>query len=220
MRQPSVLLIDYDSAVLKSLPHLISGNFPSLRVDPCSSRDHAEQRLRLKPYHGVIGNALLAAVDDFSLLHATRRLQPHASFIVTTGPKDAELASQAIERGSLDVIVTPPDPRPIGTTLQTALRLFQLRSMIRDREETLSWIRERRDALTRDRPERTSVTKLLEQRIQHMEQMLYSYEQTLKAVENSCRLLLGTAARLEQTSRLRAYAALQALNRGGRDATV
>jgi DNA-binding NtrC family response regulator len=212
-RQPSVLLIDYDSAVLKALPELMTRSVPSLRIDPCSSRDHAEQRLRLKRYQGVISNALLASMGGFSLLHATRSLQPQASFIVTTGPPEAELASQAIEKGSLDVIVTPPDPRPIETTLRVALWLFKLKTAIRYREEALSWIHGQREALSHDGRNRAEMVRMLERGAA-------SYEQTIRAIETSYRLLLGTAARLEEASRLRATATLRSFDRRGRGPQV
>src|SRR4030095_5153499 len=95
--------------------------FPGLTIS------QAEEQIRTKRYHTVLSNVRFAGMRDFSLIRLNQSVQPSTPFIVTAAPEDADLASEALKRGSVDWIPTPFNEHEATAVVQLGLWLFQLR---------------------------------------------------------------------------------------------
>jgi FixJ family two-component response regulator len=206
-----ILIVDDEPAHLSTLPQILDRSVHFCHFNLSSSYDHAGEQIRTKRYHAVLSNVRLAGMRDFGLIHLNQVVQPSTPFIVTAGPQDAELASEALKRGSIDLIPTPLDEHEATVVVQMALWLFQLRRTIEHKEEHLAVLRRQREMLTRILPQELERAQHVERDLRNEEATLASCTKAVDGIEHSLRLLIRAAKNLEESSHKQAWARLRSL---------
>jgi FixJ family two-component response regulator len=208
-----ILIVDDELSHLSALPQILARS-AECDFKLSSSYDQAEEQIRTSRYHAVLSNVRFAGMQDFSLLHLSQSFQPSAPFIVTARREDAHLTSEALRRGSVDLIAAPFDEQEAAAVVQMALWLYQVRRTIEHKEEHLAILRRQSEMLARILPHELERAKHVEQDLRDEEQTLASCTTAMHKVERSLRLLIGAAHKLEEGSRQRARARLHALLKG------
>jgi DNA-binding NtrC family response regulator len=116
-----ILVVDDESSHLSTLPQFLEEYVPWCHFNLSWSYDQAEEQIRTKRYHTVLSNVRFAGMRDFSLIRLNQSVQPSTPFIVTAAPEDADLASEALKRGSVDWIPTPFNEHEATTVVQLGL---------------------------------------------------------------------------------------------------
>jgi FixJ family two-component response regulator len=206
-----ILIVDDELSHLSTLPQILERRVAECQCSLSSSYDQAQEQIRTKRYHAVLSNVRFAGMRDFSLLHLNQSFQPSAPFIVTARREEADLTSEALRRGSVDLIAVPFDEQEAPAVVQIALWLYQLRRTIEHKEEHLAILRRQCEMLTRILPHELERAKHVERDLQNEEESLASCTTTMQAVEKTLRSLIGAAQKLEDGSRERAWARLDSL---------
>jgi DNA-binding response OmpR family regulator len=206
-----ILIVDDELSHLSTLPQILRSRLDECHFSLSSSYDQAQEQIRTKRYHAVLSNVRFARMHDFSLLRLNQSFQPSAPFIVTARREEADLSSEALRRGSVDVIAAPFDERQAAAAMQLALWLFQLRRTIEPKEEHLAILRRQCEMLARILPHDWERAKHVEQDLQEEELSLESCTATMQEIERTLRSLMGAARILEEGSRERALARLNQL---------
>lgn len=208
-----ILIVDDELSHLSTLPEILRRRLDECQFSLSSSYEQAQEQIRTKNYHAVLSNVRFAGMRDFSLLHLNQTFQPSAPFIVTARQDEADLISEALKRGSVDVIVAPFEEQEAAAVVQIALWLFQLRRTIEHKEEHLAILRRQCEMLARILPHELERAKHVERDLQDEEQSLESCTATMQEVERTLRSLIGAARKLEEGSRERAWARLNSLKK-------
>lgn len=208
-----ILIVDDELSHLSTLPEILRRRLDECQFSLSSSYEQAQEQIRTKSYHAVLSNVRFAGMRDFSLLHLNQSFQPSAPFIVTARQDEADLISEALKRGSVDVIVAPFEEQEAAAVVQIALWLFQLRRTIEHKEEHLAILRRQCEMLARILPHELERAKHVERDLQDEEQSLESCTAAMQEVERTLRSLIGAARKLEEGSRERAWARLNSLKK-------
>ncbi|HTL61374.1 MAG TPA: response regulator [Nitrospira sp.] len=206
-----ILIIDDELTHLSTLPQILERRVAECHFNLSSSYEQAREQIRTKRYHAVLSNARFAGMRDFSLIHLNQSFQPSTPFIVTARREDADLISEALRRGSVDLIAAPFDEQEAAAVVQIALWLYQLRRTIEHKEEHLAVLRRQCEMLARILPHELERAQHVERDLRDEEQSLASCTTTMGQVETSLRLLIRAAQKLEDGSRQRAWERLHSL---------
>jgi FixJ family two-component response regulator len=206
-----ILIVDDESSHLSILSQILDKSIAACRLNVSSSYDHAQEQIRTQRYHAVLSNVRFAGMQDFSLIRLNQSFQPSTPFIVTAGQEDADLASEALKRGSVDLIASPLDEHEATVVIQMALWLYQLRRTIERKEEHLAVLRRQWEMLSRIVPQDVERATHVERDLRNEEHALESCTQRMGEIENSLRLLIGAAKQLEEGSHERAWERLHSL---------
>src|SRR5689334_7027103 len=206
-----ILIVDDEVSHLSTLPQILRSWVEECQFSLSSSYDQAQELIRTQRYHAVLSNVRFAGMRDFSLIRLNQSFQPSAPFIVTARREEADLISEALRRGSVDLIATPFDEQEAAAVVQIALWLYQLRRTIEHKEEHLAILRRQCEMLARILPHALERAKHVERDLQDEEQSLASCTTTMQEVERTLRSLIGAARKLEEGSRERAWARLNSL---------
>jgi PleD family two-component response regulator len=207
----SILIVDDEPPRLSTLSQILDKNIVACRFNLSCSYDQAREHIRTNRYHAVLSHVRFAGMRDFDLLQLNRSFQVGTPFIVIASQDDAALTSEALTRGSLDLITTPFNEYETTVVVQMALWLYQLRRTIEHKEEHLAVLRRQCEMLTRILPQEVERAQDVERDLRDEEQSLASCTTTMRAIETSLRLLTGAAQKLEEGSRERAWARLVSL---------
>lgn len=208
-----ILIVDNELSHLSLLPQILRRRVDECQFTLSSSYDQAQEQIRTKRYHAVLSNVRFAGMRDFSLIHLNQSFQPSAPFIVTARAEEADLTSEALRRGSVDLIAAPFEEQEAAAVVQIALWLFQLRRTIEHKEEHLAILRRQCEMLARILPHELERAKHVERDLHDEEQSLESCAKTMQEVERTLRSLTGAARKLEEGSRERAWARLNQLKK-------
>jgi putative nucleotidyltransferase with HDIG domain len=87
----------------------------------CVRGDVAIELLKQQPFDAVISDLKMPGATGFELLEATRRLLPHAAFLMATGVDDLSVGIAAMQKGATDYLVKPFRMDAVIASLNRAL---------------------------------------------------------------------------------------------------
>src|SRR5438270_92041 len=108
------LLVDDDAATLRVLPEVLRLHLPNLTVRTSSSPFDALERLSLRPYHAVLSDLQMPAMDGLTFL---KRLE-NTSTRNTGSGADSLLLTQAFDAGFFDFVPKPFDRKDLVATIE------------------------------------------------------------------------------------------------------
>jgi DNA-binding NtrC family response regulator len=202
------LLVDDDPATLRVLPEVLRLHLPNLTVHTSGSPFDALERLSLRPYHAVLSDIQMPAMDGLIFLKKLKTIRPEIPVVLTTGGADLLLLTQAFDAGAFDFVPKPFDRKDLVATIENALSAYTLARHIKAAQQHIARIRKRFTENNSLRERHTSLRinsrTLIEQsallrsralvarvnseaRIQRMEQRCRDFTASLRALEEQAR---------------------------------
>jgi response regulator RpfG family c-di-GMP phosphodiesterase len=159
-----VLVVDDDPIICKLITiTLKASGFVS---QSCTCGEDAIELLAKEHFDAVISDLNMPGVSGFELLAATRRLRPHAVFMMATGVSDVSVGVAAMKQGAADFLLKPFQMDAVVVSLQRALDVKRM-------EGELENYRKRLEEMVAQR------TKQLEAALRRIEA---TYDETLEAL--------------------------------------
>ena len=117
--KPSILLIDDDETIGKSLSHALRQE--GYHVDVAVNGGQALEKARRKQYAIALVDIRLPDMDGTKLLKLLRRENPEIKQIIITGYPSIENAAQAMDEGAVAYIMKPFLPTVLITKMKEKL---------------------------------------------------------------------------------------------------
>jgi two-component system NtrC family response regulator len=117
--RPSVLLIDDDETIRKTLSHTLRAE--GFRVDTAPDGSQALQKSRAKLYDVALIDVRLPDMEGTRLLSALREKSPEMKEIIMTGYPSVKNAVQAIDGGAVGYLIKPVDPSDLVAKIREKL---------------------------------------------------------------------------------------------------
>jgi FixJ family two-component response regulator len=200
---PSVLIIEPQPTFAKILTREAQQAMPDIVFDVRTSREHGLSALRQGQYHTVITDARVVEPDHYSILKEALSLPCPVPVLISATAGDLAVVVRALGEGALDVIPCPPRATQALPAIRSALSLYQLRLIMRERRQRLQALFDRRKK--RSVPLLShGASALLDQTIRDIQQTDKVFDRTIQQIEMSVRVLEDSSRRIE--SERRAYA--------------
>src|SRR5678815_2691072 len=140
--RPCALLLDDDAVTLRVLPEVLRLHAPKLTVHTSNSPLEALERLQLRPYHAVLSDIQMPAMDGLAFLRHLKTIRPEIPVVLTTGEADSLLLTQALDAGAFDFVPKPFDRKDLVATLELAVSSYRLARDIKAAQQRIDRIRE------------------------------------------------------------------------------
>ena len=141
-RFPRLLIVENNFSTTEPLIRAFGDRRLDVDFDVCTTHVTAVRKLLAAPYQLIISGAHLAEIDDFLLLKRAQKLQPFVPFVVTASASEKERARRVLERGALDLMLSPLDHGQTVRTIRLALWHGKLRNLIARKEAALEQYRQ------------------------------------------------------------------------------
>lgn len=129
-RAESILIVDDDPGVLKSIVYLLADRY---NVISCSSAEEAFSCARGNDICAVLSDVKMPAISGIELLDRMRTLLPDVPVVLMTGYAEIDTAINALKKKAFDLIIKPFDPDLLMETIARAVS--SRRSVLRDRQQ-------------------------------------------------------------------------------------
>jgi CheY-like chemotaxis protein/predicted transcriptional regulator len=116
---PSVLLIDDDETIRKTLTRMLTGQ--NFSVDTVPNSIQALKKAQLKQYNIALVDIRLPDMEGTKLLKMLREKNPEIKEIIITGYPSIENATQAVNDGANAYLIKPLNPRTLLAKIQEIL---------------------------------------------------------------------------------------------------
>src|ERR1017187_2530436 len=100
-----ILVVDDDPIICKLITTTLAAS--GFASQSCTCGEDAIELLAKEYFDAVISDLNMPGVSGFDLLAATRRLLPHAVFMMATGVSDVAVGVAAMKQGAADFILKP-----------------------------------------------------------------------------------------------------------------
>lgn len=110
-----ILIVEPDSAAAGALESVLAGE--GYRVTLAKSGKEALEAASKSPFEFFVIDASALEKEEVSLLHFLRSRSPHAFFVLTYTPQDAELAVRAAQHGPVLSLLKPVRPDDLRAVL-------------------------------------------------------------------------------------------------------
>ncbi|PYV17395.1 MAG: hypothetical protein DMG21_08425 [Acidobacteria bacterium] len=134
MSQPSVLILDDDSALLKALSEALRLQMNGVTVDTAHSAAAALDRVAACDYDAIVADIKMAGTDGLTMLAEIRKLRPETPVLIITGHVEHELVVHALRGGAFDFITKPIDCDYFVGSLRRAIHQRQLSREDKERQ--------------------------------------------------------------------------------------
>jgi FixJ family two-component response regulator len=199
----SILIIEPQPTFAKILTREWQQAMPEILFDVRTSHENALSALRQGRYHTLISDAGVVEADHYSILKQALSLPCPVPVLISAKAGDVPVVVRALGEGALDIIPCPPLGRQALPAIRSALWLYRLRLMMRERRQRLQALLDRRKERTVP-PLSHAASALLDQTIRDIHQTDRVFDRTIQQIETSVRVLEDSSRRLE--SERRAYA--------------
>src|SRR5437879_8072613 len=132
MKQPRVLVLDDDPALLQARPEARQLRMAGVTVDTADSALAALDRLAARDYDAIITDIKMPGTNGLGLLAEIRTRWPDTPTIMITGHGEHALAILALRGGAYDFIQKPIDRDYL---VASGRRAIQMRERSRGRRE-------------------------------------------------------------------------------------
>lgn len=122
--QARVLIVDDDPAICDVLA--LKLRYAGFLCKSCTRGDEALQLLAQEPFEAVISDLSMPGLSGFDVLQGTRRVRPHAAFLMSTGVDDLSVGIAAMKQGATDFIMKPFQIDAVVTSLHRALEIKKM----------------------------------------------------------------------------------------------
>jgi response regulator RpfG family c-di-GMP phosphodiesterase len=210
---PRLLLLDEDSAMVEALSRALRSSVPRLSIDTCLAPDEARRRLITSPWHAIICSPTITVAGGNSILTCSRRVDPPVPFLLTLRPDERAFASQWLDLGVYDFVLSPFQPSQVRESVEDALLLSKRRALIERKQQVLIYLRQRRERsheTALETPLRHQVEKLLRKSILRIQESAVALEQMATRMEVSLNRLQRACKDNELHARQRALDKLKA----------
>lgn len=109
MRMKSILLVDDEPNVLKSLSRELTSEAHSLNVSVATNGQDAIDGINNRSYDLVVTDLLMPGLDGFQVLKAAKKWNNQTKVIILTGYGDVKYAIDAMRLGADDYLLKPCD---------------------------------------------------------------------------------------------------------------
>jgi DNA-binding NtrC family response regulator len=144
MANPSILIVDDDTALLQALPETVRTRIDRVVVDTCDSARAALDLIAQRDYDVIITDIKMPAMDGLVLLGEIKKMRPQTPTLLITGHGEHELAVQGLRGGAYDFIQKPIDREYFIASLLRAIRYSRLSKRI---QGTTQHVKRHLDAL-------------------------------------------------------------------------
>ena len=120
----SILLIDDDPAILRSLENFLTPR--GFGVHAADSGRAGLARLDERQFDIVITDVKMPGMDGLEVLREVRHRSPETAVIIITGYKESEQAFRAIREGAFDFFTKPLDVQELKASLERTIRFQKL----------------------------------------------------------------------------------------------
>jgi len=130
MLRKTVLLVDDEEPILKSLGHYLEGNGFCVKTASCGEAALAE--FRSGYFDLVITDLIMGGLNGIGLLKEMKKINSEIAVFILTGQGDMTLAIEALRSGADDFLLKPCDPDELILRMervferQEALRLLKI----------------------------------------------------------------------------------------------
>jgi len=152
MKQPRVLVVDDDPALLQALPEALQLRMAGVTVDTADSALAALDRLAARDYDAIITDIKMPGTNGLGLLAEIRTRWPDTPTIMITGHGEHALAILALRGGAYDFIQKPIDRDYLVASVGRAIQMSELSRRVREQQLAL---KRRANDLERTVEERT-----------------------------------------------------------------
>src|SRR6266542_1970963 len=136
-RDPLVLIVDDDLALLDALSETLVLRMAPISVDTCERASSALKKLAGKDYDAIISDIKMPGMDGLTLLGHVRETFPDIPTLLITGHGQLDLALQALRSGAFDLIQKPLDRDHLIAALSRAIETRRLRRELKESQEAL-----------------------------------------------------------------------------------
>jgi two-component system, sensor histidine kinase and response regulator len=136
-RDPRVLIVDDDLALLDALSETLVLRMAPISVDTCERASSALKKLAAKDYDAIISDIKMPGMDGLTLLGHVRETFPDIPTLLITGHGQLDLAVQALRSGAFDLIQKPLDRDHLTAALKRAIETRRLRRELKESQEAL-----------------------------------------------------------------------------------
>ncbi len=123
-RAGTVLIVDDEPLVLRSLTHLLS-RCP-YTVVPCLTPHEAIRHISDGDVRVVVSDVMMPEMSGIDLLRTIRQHDPDLPVVLVTGKPALKTAAEAIEYGAFMYLVKPVNPKTFAATVERAAQLYRL----------------------------------------------------------------------------------------------
>ncbi|HZS12839.1 MAG TPA: response regulator [Nitrospirales bacterium] len=138
MANPSILIVDDDTALLQALPETVRTRIDRVVVDTCDSARAALDLIAQRDYDVIITDIKMPAMDGLVLLGEIKKMRPQTPTLLITGHGEHELAVQGLRGGAYDFIQKPIDRDYFIASVGRALKVRELSRRIEEQQEALA----------------------------------------------------------------------------------
>lgn len=132
--KPTVLLVDDDPALRRSLERVLSGTF---QVQVENDGQHALEALMKRGFDVIVSDIEMPRMNGVALLEAVRKYDLDVPVILMTGAPTVESAIDAVSLGALQYLVKPVRSEVLLKALERATKLHRLARVKRAAMKTL-----------------------------------------------------------------------------------
>jgi two-component system phosphate regulon sensor histidine kinase PhoR len=132
VRDPRILLVDDDEALLEALPAALRLRMDNIQIDTAESAFEALERIREVDYDAVVTDIKMPGKDGLELLTEAKELSPGTPVLLVTGHGEHDLAVRALRGGAYDFVQKPIDRDYFVASLERAIQMRRL-----DRQVTM-----------------------------------------------------------------------------------
>ncbi|MCB2182624.1 MAG: response regulator [Desulfobulbaceae bacterium] len=186
MTEKSILLVDDEATILKSISWLLKIN--KFNVTTAKNGHEALAHLQEKQYDLVITDLVMPQVDGIEVLKQARKRYPDIGVIILTGYAEVSSAVEALKQGADDYLQKPCD---IVDLLNKANRSFE-------KQDLIARLRDRNEKLKSEISARKIIEKELEASRDNLEQKVNERTAELTSTVNKLRAALKTVRSKEE----------------------
>ncbi len=116
---PSILIIDDEKAIRKTLAEILS--YEGYKIDEASDGEEGLKKFSNAAYDVVLCDIKMPKMDGLEFLEKAKTVNGDVPIIVISGHGNIETAVEAVKKGAFDYISKPPDLNRLLITLRNAL---------------------------------------------------------------------------------------------------
>lgn len=137
-RNPYILIVDDDTALLQALPQALYLRMADIDVDTADTALAALELIQKHDYDAIVSDIKMPGMDGLVLLEKIRELRPDTPTLLITGHGEHGLAVQALRGGAYDFIQKPIERDYFVAALRRAVQTHQLRRKVQEQQLALS----------------------------------------------------------------------------------
>jgi two-component system, NtrC family, nitrogen regulation response regulator NtrX len=116
---PSILIIDDEKAIRKTLSEILS--FEGYKIDEAIDGEEGLRKFKDKTYDVVLSDIKMPKVDGLDFLQKALETNGDVPIIMISGHGNIETAVEAVKKGAYDFIQKPPDLNRLLITIRNAM---------------------------------------------------------------------------------------------------